>query len=324
MVQPRWALFIACMLLVGCAKSPAPASGTQHATVTLKDGTTASGTVIESSAAEIKLQGADQITRTIPMTQVRSVDYSDTTMAQSAPAESTPAPAPAESTPAPAAAENTPAPAAHAAPAPKPARPPTPPAAAVEPPRETREHPAEAEVTTKTYRVPAGTEISVRTEETIDSGKASEGQTFAADVTRAVHDADGDVVIPRGARANIVIRSATQGGKIRGAADLVLDLTSVTINGRSYALETVDLAQKGREGVGANKRTGEFAGGGAAVGAIIGAIAGGGKGAAIGAGAGAAAGAGTQIATRGRTVKVPVESVLTFKLERALRVTAAK
>ena len=41
-----------------------------------------------------------------------------------------------------------------------------------------------------------------------------------------------------------------------------------------------DLVEKGRDGVGVNKRTGTFAGGGAAVGAIIGAIAGGGKGAA--------------------------------------------
>ena len=56
------------------------------------------------------------------------------------------------------------------------------------------------------------------------------------------------------------------------------------------------------------------------IGAIIGAIAGGGKGAAIGAGSGAGAGAVTQIITKGGSVKVPVESVLTFKLDRPLRV----
>ena len=57
------------------------------------------------------------------------------------------------------------------------------------------------------------------------------------------------------------------------------------------------------------------------MGAIIGAIAGGGKGAAIGAGAGAGAGALTQVLTKGRSIKVPVESVLTFRLARPLRVT---
>ena len=104
----------------------------------------------------------------------------------------------------------------------------------------------------------------------------------------------------------------------------MLDLVSVSVEGKQYELDTVDLAQKGRDGVGVNKRTGEFAGGGAAVGAIIGAIAGGGKGAAIGAGSGAGAGALTQILTKGGSIKVPVETVLTFKLERPLRVVASQ
>jgi hypothetical protein len=56
------------------------------------------------------------------------------------------------------------------------------------------------------------------------------------------------------------------------------------------------------------------------LGTIIGAIAGGGKGAAIGAAAGAAAGAGTQTITRGRDVKVPAESLITFRLDRPLTV----
>ena len=64
-------------------------------------------------------------------------------------------------------------------------------------------------------------------------------------------------------------------------------------------------------------------GGGAALGTLIGAIAGHGKGAAIGAAAGAAAGAGTQILTRGKTVKVPAESTLRFKLDQPLQLQAA-
>jgi len=69
--------------------------------------------------------------------------------------------------------------------------------------------------------------------------------------------------------------------------------------------------------------TAEYTGGGAAIGAIIGAIAGHGKGAAIGAGSGAAAGALTQIVTKGGSIKVPAETVLTFKLDKPLRVVAA-
>ena len=64
-------------------------------------------------------------------------------------------------------------------------------------------------------------------------------------------------------------------------------------------------------------------GGGAALGTLIGAIAGHGKGAAIGAAAGAAAGAGAQVLTRGKTVKVPAESTLRFKLDKPLHLSAA-
>jgi hypothetical protein len=181
----------------------------------------------------------------------------------------------------------------------------------------------ESAITTKTYELVPGTEISVRNEETIDSGKAAEGQTFPAEVTRDVLDAEGKVVIPRGSNAQIVIRSASKGGRFRGTSDLVMDLASVSIDGRQYELSTTDLAERGHSGIGANRRTGEFTGGGAAVGAIIGAIAGGGKGAAIGAGSGAGAGALTQILTKG-TIKVPVETVLTFRLDKPLRVRAAR
>jgi hypothetical protein len=169
-----------------------------------------------------------------------------------------------------------------------------------------------------------GSEISVRTNESIDSGTATEGQSFDAQVTRDAKDADGDVVIPRGTSARIVIKSASKGGRFRGASDLVLDLQSVMIEGRLYSIDTADISQKGKSGVGVNKRTAEYTGGGAALGAIIGAIAGGGKGAAIGAGAGAGAGAITQVLTKGGAIKVPAEAVLTFRLDKPLKVTAAQ
>jgi hypothetical protein len=73
-----------------------------------------------------------------------------------------------------------------------------------------------------------------------------------------------------------------------------------------------------------NKRTAEYTGGASAIGAIIGAIAGGGKGAAIGAGAGAGAGAVTQIATKGSSIKVPAETVLTFELDKPVQIVQAR
>lgn len=178
--------------------------------------------------------------------------------------------------------------------------------------------------TTRTYELPSGSAVSVRTNEAIDSRTAAEGQSFSAQVTRNARDVNGDVVIPRGSRARIVIKSASRGGRFRGASDLVLDFQSVTIGGKRYTIDAADISQKGKSGMGANKRTAEYTGGGAALGAIIGAIAGGGKGAAIGAGAGAGAGALTQVLTKGGSIKVPPESVLTFRLDRPLRVRAAE
>jgi hypothetical protein len=269
----------------------------------MRDGASVSGTIISNSASEIQIAGDDKVTRTIPMAQVRSINYDDTPAATAAGNPSTSLASPPSVASPPAAS--------------------TPPPAPREAPHREHYHPVESAITTKTYELPPGTEISVRNEETIDSGKAAEGQTFPAEVTRDVLDSAGDVVIPRGSNAQIVIRSASKGGRFRGTSDLVMDLASVSIDGRQYQLSTADLAERGRSGIGANRRTGEFTGGGAAIGAIIGAIAGGGKGAAIGAGSGAGAGALSQVLTKG-TIKVPVETVLTFKLDQPLRVRAVQ
>jgi len=277
--------------LSSCAKQPEAAitvTELPHATVLLRDGSRASGMVSASTAAEITVQLDGGGSRTIPMKDVRRVDYGEVATAVK-PSEAAAAPA----------------------------------ASAPEPTHEEHFHPPAAAVVSKTNVLPAGTSIPVRNEETIDSGKAVEGQVYAAEIASDVKDTDGDIVIPRGSNAQLVIKSASKGGKIRGQSDLVLDLVSVSIEGQQYGLDASDISEKGKSGVGANKRTGAFVGGGAAVGAIIGAIAGGGKGAAIGAGAGAGAGAITQIVTKG-SIKVPAETVLTFKLDSPLKVVEAK
>src|SRR5438552_652078 len=122
------------------------------------------------------------------------------------------------------------------------------------------------------------------------------------------------------ANAQHAIQSVSSGGRIHGASDLVVDLQSVAVAGQQYALASTDFVEKGKDGVGANKRTAEYAGGGAALGAVIGAIAGGGKGAAIGAASGAGAGALTEIITKGGAVKIPAETLMTFKLEQPVRI----
>ena len=296
------------LFLTSCAKKDAEGA---RATVIMRDGTQVAGAVVASSPAEMKIAGDDGVTRTIPMSQVKSVDYGDAPMAPASAQTATSARRDAAS---PRATGRRAEREASASPS----------QSESDRVHELHQHPPESAITSRTYELPVGTEVSVRSEETIDSSKAVEGQTFAAEVANDVRDAAGATVIPRGANAQIVIRSASKGGRIRGASDLVLDLKSVAIEGRQYQLDTSDVEQRGKSGIGANKRTAVYTGGGAALGAIIGAIAGGGKGAAIGAGAGAGAGAVTQILTKGQSIRVPAETVLTFKLDKPLRVVAAQ
>lgn len=277
------------LLLCSCANQNA---NLPHATVELRDGTSVAGQVKSSSPTGITLVADDKTEKTYPMAQVKSIEYDDA---------------------APGAASD--AAGSNSAAATK---------ASDDKVHEHHHHPTQAEIHTKTYRLEAGTQVAVRTEDTIDSATAAEGQTYAAEITDNVVDADGNVVIPRGSNAQIIIRSASKGNRFHGQSDLVLDLQSVSVEGQQFVVSTTDLAEKGKQGVGANKRTAEYTGGGAAFGAIVGALAGHGKGAAIGAGAGAGAGALTQVLTKGGAIKLPAETVLTFKLDKSVQIVRAQ
>jgi len=163
-----------------------------------------------------------------------------------------------------------------------------------------------------------GTILSVRVAEPIDSRAAAEGQTYPATISQDVMDGSGSLVIPRGSEAALVVRRIHENG------ELVLDLDSVRVKGRRYLVDTSTVRAENRDGIGANRRTAEMVGGGAALGTLVGALAAGGKGAAIGAAAGAVAGGGVQVLTRGREIRVPAETVLNFKLEDPLQLRAAR
>jgi hypothetical protein len=170
--------------------------------------------------------------------------------------------------------------------------------------------------------LPAGTHIAVRTNENIDSSTASQSTRYQAEVADDVKGGNGEVLIPKGSPAELVVRNTSNGGTV-SSRELTLDLDSVTVNGRRYVVSTEDVTQSGNRGIGKNKRTAEMVGGGAVLGTLLGAVAGGGKGAAIGAVAGAAAGGTAQVLTRGKEVKVPAETVLNFQLDRPLRMEPA-
>jgi hypothetical protein len=161
--------------------------------------------------------------------------------------------------------------------------------------------------------IPAGTQIKVRTDETIDLRDRSDGRIYRGSVAEDVIAPGGRISIPRGAKAELIVQNISD-------HDMAVDLESLTIEGRRYMVAAEAYNNSRRTGLGENKRTGKYVGGGALFGTIVGAIAGGGKGAAIGAVAGGAAGAGAQVLTKGQAIRVPAESLLSFRLEQPLQI----
>jgi hypothetical protein len=165
--------------------------------------------------------------------------------------------------------------------------------------------------------LPAGTQLVILTNEAIDSKTAASNQLYSAQVDQDIIDSSNELIVPKGSPAQLIIRTISSGG-VTGSPEITLDIQSITVNGRRYNVTTTDLREKGKGGIGANKRTAEMVGGGAVIGTIIGAIVGHGKGAAIGAAVGATGGAGAQVLTKGKQVIIPAETVLKFSLDQAV------
>ncbi|HUO60922.1 MAG TPA: hypothetical protein VMU24_09665, partial [Candidatus Acidoferrales bacterium] len=167
--------------------------------------------------------------------------------------------------------------------------------------------------------VPEGTALAVRLIDGLDSERNHPGDTFRATLNSPVTVGD-NVVIPADADIQGRVADAKSAAHFSGASSLVLELTKVSYNGRTYTIQT---NQWSRQGKARGTNTAAKVGGGAALGAIIGAIAGGGKGAAIGSVVGGGAGAGAQAATRGEQIKLNPEALVTFQLQAPVTVLAA-
>lgn len=192
----------------------------------------------------------------------------------------------------------------HAARTAAPATAEAPPAATTQP--GTRAVAAEPEWVT----VPAGTAITVRMIDSIDSERNRIGDIFRASLDEDLVVADRTVA-PRGTEVRGRLAASKSAGRIAGKSELQLELTNILIDNRSYPLMTGEYEVAGKS---RGKQTATRAGAGAAIGAVIGGIAGGGKGAAIGAATGAGAGTAIQVMTKGEQVRVPSETLLDFRL----------
>ena len=175
-----------------------------------------------------------------------------------------------------------------------------------EPPREPRR-----------VTLPAGTDLPVRLDFALASDRNYGGDTFTATLDEPII-VDDIVIAEKGAQVEGVVVDAVRAGRVKGVAKLSVELVRLdTADGQRVEIVTNRIHRQTEK---STKDDMKKVGIGAGIGAIIGAIAGGGKGAAIGAGAGAGAGGGVAVATRGKPVRIPVESRLQFRLIEPLEI----
>jgi len=120
--------------------------------------------------------------------------------------------------------------------------------------------------------------------------------------------------MPKGTLFSGRVTEAKPSGRLKGRAILGVELDSFAMNNVTYRVATAADRRRHR------KRNWILIGGGSGLGTTIGAIAGGPAGALIGAGAGAATGTTGAFFTGRKNVSLPVETVLTFRLHRAVKI----
>lgn len=172
----------------------------------------------------------------------------------------------------------------------------------------------------RTVSVTSGTSLPIRLTDSLDSATTQTGQVIHGTLTADII-ADNMVAIPRGTPVVGRVVQAKDATHFAGSSLLSIELTQIALPGRPISVVTTAFSQQGK---GRGKNTAMKTGGGAAIGAIIGALAGGGKGAAIGAASGGGLGAGVNAVTRGDQVKIPAETLLTFKLQSPISVTTSR
>ncbi len=169
-------------------------------------------------------------------------------------------------------------------------------------------------------KVPVGTQMKIRLEDTVDTKEARSGDRFKATVlTPARYD---DSVIEGH------LASVKQSGKFKGRTSIVFVFDRIRYREGGTALLRAQVVrvygeddakvdeegrvESGKQGSKTTKRTV----GGAVVGAVIGGVVGGGKGAAIGAAVGAGAGAGSVYIQGSKRVKLESGTEMLIRVTR--------
>lgn len=173
--------------------------------------------------------------------------------------------------------------------------------------------PARTQTAASANEVPAGTELDVRLQNSLNSGTAQVEDRFEA-TTLVDLNVNGRVLIPAGSVMRGVVTAVEPATRTNRTARMTVSFDQVTVNGRSYPMRgTVTQAIEG-EGI---RGEATRAGAGAAVGGIIGAVLGGVKGAVLGVLIG---GGGTIAATEGKEVELPQGTVLRVRVDAPLQI----
>src|ERR1017187_4101742 len=111
--------------------------------------------------------------------------------------------------------------------------------------------------------IPAGSELAIRINQSINVKHTQPGSRFDGEVVDAWTDANGRVILPKGTPVEGVVDASHRRGHFKGSSILQLRLTSLTLNGTQYPIETRDLTRTKK---GKGKRSAALIGGGTGLG----------------------------------------------------------
>src|SRR6059036_3622811 len=148
------------------------------------------------------------------------------------------------------------------------------------------------------WTVPTGSKVVIRMIDSVNSETNKVGDTFVAVLDEPISQG-GVEVIPRGADVRGRIAKIDDAGRLKGSAQLGLELSQLIVNGIPYSVTTSEYNEVGE---GRGKETAKRAG----------------KGAAIGAGVGGGGATAIQVLTKGEKLNIPSETKLEFTLRSPL------
>ena len=164
--------------------------------------------------------------------------------------------------------------------------------------------------------LPAGTQITVRLAQALDTRRDRAGTRFTAHLAAPV-SRNGVVILPQGAVCRGHVVESKQSGRLRGRAVMGVAIDSVERQGKAYRVTTSTAARVSKDH---KKRNLLLIGGIASAGAAIGAATAGSVGALVGTGAGAGVGTTGALATGIRNVHLAPETRLTVALRQPVTV----